>query len=210
MQSVSNPNGQPAADGATLPLADDAAVANNPFDPARLRLSQDFASAIGVKKVLTTVQCRKPHRHEFVRVRQGAEWRLQAGMFEEKIHRENYIVKPSMWSELLGEIHPVCLFYTVTRQGDVLLWPVKLPGVDGKSNSWNESALAAATLAETKWVRVVANMPGGLYDVFEAAGELTEPVWPELPFAEILRLAFKDRFIQSADHSVVKALRGEV
>ena len=41
--------------------------ASDPFDPAALRLSQDFASSIGVKKVLTVVPCRKPNRHEFVR-----------------------------------------------------------------------------------------------------------------------------------------------
>jgi hypothetical protein len=210
MQSASSQNGRldESVGENRLPDSGDASV--NPFDPARLRLSQDFASAIGVKKVLTTIPCRKPHRHEFVRVRPGHEWRLETGVFEDKIHRENYLVEPSLWSELLGEIQPVCLFYAVTRQGDVMLWPVKLPGTDGKSNPWNESALAAAQLAETKWVRVAANMPGGMYDVFEAAGELADPEWPDLSLTEILRLAFKDRFIQSIHHPAIKALRGEV
>jgi hypothetical protein len=210
MQSVSNPNGQPLADVTAPQLVSEATAGSNPFDPARLRLSQDFASAVGVKKVLTTVPCRKPLRHEFVRVRTGGEWRLETGVFEDKINRETYLVDPSLWSALLGEVHPVCLFCTVTRQNDLLLWPVKLPGADGKSNTWNESALAAAKLAESKWVRLAANMPGGLYDVYQAEGELTDPEWPELAFSEILRLAFKTRFIQSLDHPVVKALRGEV
>lgn len=208
MPSVSSPNGQSAVD--VPPLAGDALVASNPFDPARFRLSQDFASAVGVKKVLTTVPCRKPHRHEFVRVRTGVEWRLETGVFEDKINREVYLVDPPLWSALLGEVYPVCLYCAVTRQNDVLLWPVKLPGADGKSNSWNESAIAAAKLAESRWVRLAANMPGGMYDVYEAEGELSDPEWPELAFPEILRLAFKARFIQSLDHPVVKALRGEV
>jgi hypothetical protein len=67
-----------------------------------------------------------------------------------------------------------------------------------------------ARLAESKWVRVSANMPGGMYDVVQAVAELTEPEWPDLPFAEILRLAFKDQFIRSPDHPVLRALRGEV
>jgi hypothetical protein len=182
----------------------------NTFDPSRLRLSQNFAAAVGVKKLLTTVPCRKPNRQEFVQVRAGESWRLETGIFEDKQNRETYLVEPKLWSELMGEIFAACLFFAVTRQGDVMLWPVRLPGADGKSNPWNESAFAAAKQAESRWVRVAANMAAGMYDVFAAAGDLAEPEWPELPFEEILRLAFKDRFIRDMAHPAVKALRGEV
>ena len=47
----------------------------------RLRLSQDFGASVGVKKAIVAVPCRKPHRHEFVRVRPGDEWRLETGSF---------------------------------------------------------------------------------------------------------------------------------
>ena len=40
----------------------------NPFDPAHLRLSQDFTSQIGGKKALMSVPVRKPDRQWFVRV----------------------------------------------------------------------------------------------------------------------------------------------
>ena len=53
-------------------------------------------------------------------------------------------------------------------------------------------------------------MAAGLYDTFEAAGELAKPEWPELTLAEILKLSFRDRFIQDIDHSALRALRGEV
>ncbi len=182
----------------------------NPFDPARLRLSQDFASYVGVKKVLTTIPCRKPNRHEFVRVRPGEEWRLETAVFEDKAARETYLVDPAVTPDLSAELFPACLFLTISRQNDVSLWPVRLPASDGKSNPWNESALAAARLAERRWVRLAANMAGGMYDVFEASGELAEPTWPELAFTEILRLCFKDRFITSLDHPACRALRGEV
>src|SRR5436305_535712 len=81
---------------------------------------------------------------EFVRVKPGEDWRLETGIFEDKQNREIYLVEPALWPELMSEIFPACLFYTVTRQSDVMLWPVRLPGPDGKTNSWNESALAAA------------------------------------------------------------------
>lgn len=183
-------------------------AAPDPFDLAALRLSQDFASSVGVKRVLTTVPCRKPNRHEFIRVRQGEDWRLETGVFEDKVNREVFLVARELWPELAGEVYPVCLFLAVNRQGDVFLWPAKLPGSDGRSNMWNESALAAARLSETKWVRVAANMSGGMYDVFEAAGELSDPTWPEVSFSEVLKLCFKDRLIQSVDHPAIRALRG--
>ncbi|MHC4178532.1 MAG: hypothetical protein ACYSWU_13560, partial [Planctomycetota bacterium] len=89
------------------------------FDPASLRLGQDFASTIGVKKVLTTVPCRKPNRHEFVRVRPGEDWRLETGVFEDRVNREVYLVQRDLWVELAGEVYPVCLFLAINRQGDV-------------------------------------------------------------------------------------------
>ncbi len=186
------------------------APAPDPFDLESLKLSQDFASTIGVKRVLTTIPCRKPNRHEFVRVRPGEDWRLETGVFEDKIQREMYLVGRDMWGELAGEISPVCLFLAITKQGDVTLWPAKLPGADGKTNAWNDSALAAAQLATKKWVRMAANMNAGYHDTFEATGELSEPEWPELSLQEIVKLCFKDRFIDNVDHPVLRALRGEV
>jgi len=180
----------------------------DPFSPENLRLPQDYAASLGVKKVLTTIPCRPPNRHEFVRVRPGEEWRIETGVFEDKATREVYLVRPDLWPELAGEVHPAALFLALNRQGDVFLWRVRLPGPDGRGNTWNESALAAAGLAESRWVRVAANLGASMYDTFEAQGELSDPTWPELSFAEILRLCFRQRFIESVDHPAIRALRG--
>jgi len=48
----------------------------------------------------------------------------------------------------------------------------------------------------------------GAYEIFEAQGSIPEPIWPDLSFGEILRVAFKDRIIRSLDHPVVKRLHG--
>ena len=204
-----------AGDGGKLPpirIATGAAdePPPDPFNPAALRLSQDFAATAGVKKVLTTVPCRKPNRHEFIRVRPGEDWRLQTAAFEDRVNREMYLVNKQLWNELGGEIIPLCLFVTVNRQGDVALWPAKLPGADGRSNDWNQSALAAAALAEVKWIRLVSNITAGMYDTLAAQGQLPEPEWPDLSLKELLKLCFRDRIIQSTNHPVLRALRGEV
>jgi hypothetical protein len=57
---------------------------------------------------------------------------------------------------------------------------------------------------------VAANMNAGSYDVFTASAQLAEPDWPALSLRELLAVAFKERLIESADHPVLKKLRGEL
>jgi hypothetical protein len=83
-----------------------------------------------------------------------------------------------------------------------------LPGPDGRIDHWNSSALEAATLAENSWVRVSANMHLGAYELFTATGDIPEPEWPDLSFEEILKIAFKGRYIDTLDHSVIQRLLG--
>ena len=88
------------------------------------------------------------------------------------------------------------------------MWPVALPDEGGRRNAWAETAREACELAKTAWVRLAADMSLGAYRIYEAEGQLSGPVWPDKPFPELLKLAFKDRIIDSGDHPVVKRLRG--
>ena len=89
------------------------------------------------------------------------------------------------------------------------LWPVRLPSPDGRKCEWHISEREAAERAMTKWVRLSANMALGAYDIFEAAGPLEEPVWPEFSYRKILETAFKGRpIVDSFDHPAMKRLRG--
>ena len=180
----------------------------DPFDPAALRLPQDFAAAAGVRRLLTTVPVRKPSGQEFVRVHPGEDYRLAAAVLDFKADREAYLVRPEMAAELAGDAAPVLLVTAITRQGVVFLWPAKLPRDDGRSNLWHESALEAVEHATRTWVRVAANQHLGAYELFEATGQLPEPEWPDLPFKELLRIAFRDRLIDRPDHPAVLRLRG--
>jgi hypothetical protein len=184
----------------------------DPFDPAALRLSQDFAANLGVKKAMLTVPVRKPDKAWWVRVHPSEDYRLQTVVVELKEERETYLVDKPLWSELATEatFSPRVLFTAVNRQGVPFLWPIRLPGADGKHDDWNRSALEAAQMAQKTWVRVTANLSLGAYEVFEATAQLPEPNWPELPFNELLRVAFRDKFIGGLDHPVLRKLRGEV
>lgn len=182
----------------------------NPLDVSRLRLSQDSSQSFGVKKLLTVVKVRKPEKQEFCRVRKGEDWRLATAVLEERATKENYLVAPELYGEVAEFIQPVLLLTAINKQGGVFLWRCKLPTADGRPNAWTDSMLAAARVAETAWVRVQANMEGNLYDVFEASGALAEPEWPaDVTFQALIDLAFKQRYIDTFDHPVLKLLRGE-
>ena len=168
-------------------------MSEDKLDLERLRLPQDFQNQVGVKKAFLTVPVRKPDRQSFHRVHSDPGWCLETAIFERKEERESYLVDPDLWSELPGELAPTALFTAMNRQGVVFLWPVRLPGEDGRSNAWHQSALEAANLAKTKWVRVAANMALGAYEVFQATATLPEPDWPELGFDALVKTAFKDR-----------------
>jgi hypothetical protein len=185
----------------------------DPFDPERLKLSQDFASSIGVKKELITVPVRKPSKEWFVQVNPDPDMRLQTAVIELKEDRgETYIVAPSLWSALSTEatFSPRLFVTAISRQGVLFLWPIRLPGADGKIDEWSKSALEAANLARGRWVRVAANMSLGAYEVFAAPAELNSPEWPDKSLRDLLSIAFKDRYIDTLDHPVLKTLRGEI
>jgi hypothetical protein len=183
----------------------------NPFgDLSALRLDQSYADTVGVKKLLTTVPVRKPNRQDFVRVHPDPGYRLTpAAIIEVKEDREVYLVMPSMAQALTGEFATVTLLTTINRQGTLHLWPVKLPDPQGRQNEWHRSA-AGAERAMKKWVRVTASMSLGAYEIFEAGGDLPDPVWPDFSFQEILKIAFRERLVDRPDHPLVQRLQGIV
>ncbi len=181
------------------------------FDPKRLRLSQDFAAELGVRKKLITVPVKKPPKEWWVQVHPSDDYHIETAVLELKEEREVYLVDPSLWQELSTEstFSPRAIFTTINRQGVPFLWPIRMPGPDGKLDEWNRSAFAAAETARGRWVRVQANMSLGAYEVWEASAKLPDPQWPDQAFNDLLRTAFKDRYISDLQHPVLTRLRGE-
>ena len=184
--------------------------APDPFDPASLRLSSRESIGIGVKRVITTIAVSKPNKQDFVRAHRDAAYHLDTAILEDSVDRQIYLVAPDLWPDLTAEIKPVKLVTAISRHGNVFLWPATLPSPEGRTNRWHESMLAAQLLATEHWVRVQSDMQSCEYTVYQATGNLPEPEWPQMGFAEILRVAFHGRMIQTMDHPVLKALRGEV
>ena len=69
--------------------------------------------------------------------------------------------------------------------------------------------LEAVRLAKDKWTRISWNESTRQHDV-ATCDSTAEPEWPDLPFRELLKLAFKNFVIDNLDHPVLKRLRGDV
>jgi hypothetical protein len=183
--------------------------APDPFDLARLRLNPSFIETAGVKKLLTTVPARRPSPQDFVRVHPSSDYRENFAMIDLKDDREDYLVRPEILSDLAGEVIYKTVFTAINRQGVVFLWPIRLPAPDNRKSDWPRSAREAAEMAMSQWVRLKANMSLGAYEITVAESVMAEPVWPELSYQELLRIAYRDRMIATLDHAVVKRLRGQ-
>jgi len=187
-------------------------AAPDPFNLSNLVVSQDYLKTASSTKLLTTIKVGKPHKQDFFRIHPDPAYRADLGILEVKEDRDRafYIVTPAMMSDLEGEFFIATVFVGINRQGNPFVWPVRLPGSDGRQNEWHRTALIAAEKAMQCWVRVTANMSAGYNDIFLAKGDLGEPEWPDLAYNEVLRIAFRNEgIIDSPDHPVVKNLRGQ-
>jgi hypothetical protein len=184
--------------------------APNPFDPSALRLKSGFGSPGGVKKLLTRLPVRKPSKQEWFRVREDVSYRMDLAVVRFEEDDTTYAVTQELQSDLLDLMVPVTIYTAITRQGTVLLWPVRLPAEDGRTHEAWTSAHEAAERATKAWIRIQWNPSLGSYEMFEATGIISEPEWPELPFDELLRIGFQGKIIDRPDHLVIRKLRGEV
>ena len=177
------------------------------FDPRSLTLSQNFVAMVGVKKETMRVAISKPPPQLFFATHADPSWRIQIAALELKEDRETFVVAPGLVEELSGEWAPKVLVPCQTRQGGFYLWPIRLPGTDGRIDSWNESAHQIVADFAGQWIRLHSNREAGAYDVVTPVSPFPPPVWPESAEG-LLKKAFRDRVIESLDHPVVKRLRG--
>lgn len=197
----------PDADGSSTIAP--AAVTADPFDPATLVLNQDFEATSGTK-ILTTVPVRRPDRQWWYRVHPEESWRLQTAVLEIKEDRETYLISRELWPTLGSEIVGKMIFTAINRQGVLFLWPVRLPQADNRRNQWPASEMENAQLGMRSWTRSAANMSLGAYEASIAPAGVPDPQWPTLSFNEVLKIAFRDRFIATINHPVLRRLRGEL
>jgi hypothetical protein len=215
-ESVGQASGQAGSNGRDNGRAATEANVTSPaancIDLESQRLSQDFESAVTVKKLITTVKVMKPLNHWFIRTRADPAYWLPTAVLELGGEREIYLVARSLWGALATDptFSPRLLVTSINRQGVLFLWPIKLPGTKGRDDPWSRSARDAADEARTQWIRVTSNTDLGAYEVAVAVGQFVEPEWPSLTLQEIVNIAFRNKMITTWDHTVLRQLRGEI
>ena len=171
-------------------------------------MSASVLNGVHVEKLLTSIPVRKPGKQAFIRVHPDEAYRLDTMLLELKDEGEVYLLAPQLAPDLPGA-RVARLHLYLDRSMNPAFWPIPLPGADGRENEWHRSARVAAEVAMRQWVRLAADRALGGYKCFAATGEIEEPKWPKETMAELLQIAFTDRYIRVPDHPVLKRLRGE-
>jgi len=185
---------------------------SDPFDLANLRYDPSTLENTGVQKLLTTIPVKKPKPQTFFRVHPEEEYRLNIALLELEEDGDAYLVNPSVMQvlpdHLTSLVKEATLFTCMSRQGTLFLWPIKAVPAKGRAD-FAISAREGASHAMKKWVRIAWKRDLGAYEIFEAekVESCPEPVWPELSFRELMRIAFRDRIITTVNHPVIDDLR---
>jgi hypothetical protein len=186
-------------------------AALDPFNPETYRLQPSLVIATSVEKHITELPVRKPDKSWWVRVHPDPAFALATFVIELKEEQEVYLVLPSLWQALQGEptFTALTLHLAVTRQGKLFLWPVRRPlDPSQEPTRWMRPTLEAISCATSKWTRISWNQDTRQHDV-STCPMSAEPQWPDLPFRDLLKIAFRDFVIDRHDHPVLRRLRGE-
>jgi hypothetical protein len=185
------------------------------FDFEAIRIPPNFEREAGVRKQLTMVRVRKPRRQEWVRVHPDPAYHAKVATIvlkeDENSKEEIYLVAPRVAEDMADEITLTTLYLAMNRQGDVFIWPCRDPNPElRRGDTAATSRLEAIEAAMTRYVRVQWKSPAYEISFRDASIVETEPVWPDKPFSELIKIAFfrVGLYIDDPNHQVIKNLQG--
>ncbi len=162
------------------------------------------------REVLHSIDRGRPKPKTYFRVHPDDTYSMEAMILE--FGGDQYIVSKAIQEELANELTKKKLFVWTTQDGNLGVWPVKIP----KSGSgrewidpWSRSALKACQIAMGAWISIRSNQSLKQYDIVQASWNL-EPEFPSIDFAQLLMLAFEKRILETTEHPVVKEVLGEL
>ena len=179
------------------------------LDALRLSSSEAGVGAGVDREVESTIAVRRPRPREYFMVHPDPAMSLTTAVVfdREEMRNDVFFVAPNMRDMLVGETRPVLLVPAITRQDVMFIWPLPLP-VDGRQNYWHERARLALERGKARWTRMAADMTLGTYRLYEPVEGQPDPVWPNRPLEEILKVAFAGKVIDSVDHPFVRRIQG--
>ena len=178
-------------------------------DFSKFRLPTNSPGMPVAQKVLIHVPVGKPSNQKFVRVHPDESNHFEGALLKIEDDDRPYLISPNIAHAVAQDIKRVILKLAIDRQGNIFLWPVPPRQEEGRENIWNQSHREIAALAESFWVRLASNLAIGAYEPFKAQGEIPEPIWPDLPFEDILEIAFgSSHVIMDREHPALHKLWG--
>ena len=153
--------------------------------------------------IVTTdaVEVRTPRESEWFRVKPGVERIVNTLVLRDSSTRDLYLVYGSLWPALESAMVPVCLRAWTDRTGRMAVWSIDLPTLDACGPEAPLRAISVA--AEKEWCCFRDTADGRRVLFSKSNDDLLEPEWPNVPFLDIVSLAFRDRKIVSLDHPIV-------
>jgi len=173
-----------------------------------LKVNQNFTDMMQAERKIISCQVRKPKKQEWIRAHSNSDYQANLGLMEFGEEREIYAVS----NDLIGSVDDIYIAKVVAainRQGTVFLWPAKQPMDGNRVMEWHRTAMIAQAEASKGWVNVRANRDSQSYDVRKPKIEFPELEWPTIDFEELIKLGFKDHYINDHNHPVLKQIRGE-
>jgi hypothetical protein len=181
-----------------------------------LRLNQAFAAG-AVKMHFSSFPVRRPTKNSFFRVHPSGDYLQEIYLFTDKeesgMPKETYTIDPDLYEQLDEEWQAVFqgaqLCLGIERHATrPFVWPLKFPTEGQRDNDYWRGERECADKAKTEWIKLV-NVGGTYSWAPPSNAKIPEPKWIDEPFTNIIRVAFKGLVIDSPDHHILKALRGE-
>jgi len=180
------------------------------LDIGAYRINQSYGDTLGSKKLISHVVVGKPAKGRFFRSSTADENSIDVFVYEDKIDNIFYLVSPEVAEVLGSSTRAVTLHLAIDRANNPFFIPVPLPDANGERNSWPQSLLGAVVHARGAWVRIESDKSAGVYQLYQAQGDLQPPIWPTLTMNELVGIAFSGRVISDLDHPKVQAAQGRI
>jgi hypothetical protein len=177
------------------------------FNLEDLRLTQDFDQNPLEKEKKISILVRRPDHQVFVRFHPDDKYHFKTLVLEIKEKKEYYLISPELRPNLENELRAKLLALGITRQGSLFIWPISIGNSSG--DTYSPTALDLVIAGKTRWCRIIPNLGTKVYEPIFPKSQLPDPEWPDLQIDEILNIAFKDHFIDSEDHPIIRNLLGK-
>jgi hypothetical protein len=171
---------------------------------AAFKVPSTFANVKGVKQQ-TRVEIRRPDPKKWVMFHQTFVV-PEIGILQMPEEKGSglYIVGAEAYQHLSPEdVKSVALHLAVALDGTRYLVPVS-----HGDDTWAKSLREIVEIAQGTWVRILSDRANSKYKFETPVSDLGAPVFGNEEFGDTLAKAFEKCTIDSADHPVVKILRG--